>query len=62
MTILSADQIMEWGLGAILMNNLINQSQYEYYAQGTGYYTTYWGAHPPVPGKLTPFYLNHLGA
>ena len=45
MTILSADQIMEWGLGAILMNNLINQTQYEYYAQGTGYHTTYWGAH-----------------
>ena len=45
MTILSADQIMEWGLGAILMNKLINQTQFEYYAKGTGYYKTYWGAH-----------------
>ena len=45
MTILSADQIMEWGLGAALMNNLINGYQPEYYQQGTGYYSTYWGAH-----------------
>ena len=43
MTILSADQIMEWGLGSVLMNNLINGYQAEYYQKGTGYYKTYWG-------------------
>lgn len=39
----SADSVMEWGIGAILMNNLINESTYEYYADDSGYYYTYWG-------------------
>lgn len=41
----SADVTMEWGIGAILMNELINKNNYEYYAQGdhSGHYYTYWG-------------------
>lgn len=47
MTILSAADTVNYGLGAMLMNALINQDMYEYYqsATGTGYYGTYWGGH-----------------
>lgn len=60
MTILSADQIVEWSLGAILMNKLINQTKYEYYAKGTGYYGTFWGGHKSYT-YYYGVYANYVG-
>ena len=41
----SPDQIVTYGLSALLLNNLINTNKPEYYHNSSGTYTTYWGDH-----------------